>query len=105
MASTYVRRFNLKGSLSDQQVGDFWKFLLSEFVPAIQKVKGVNACKVYSGAGALRDCRFAQGTEFLGRNQLSESGEALWKALILMGNSNLVDAKAITVASVGVAFS
>jgi hypothetical protein len=39
MASTYVRRFNLKGSLSDQQVGDFWRFLLSEFVPAIQKVK------------------------------------------------------------------
>jgi hypothetical protein len=54
MASTYVRRFNLKGSLSDQQVGDFWRFLLNEFVPAIQKVKGVNACKVYSGAGALR---------------------------------------------------
>jgi hypothetical protein len=54
MASTYVRRFNLKGSLSDQQVGDFWRFLLSEFVPAIQKVQGVNSCKVYSGAGALR---------------------------------------------------
>ena len=54
MASTYVRRFNLKGSLSDQQVGDFWRFLLGEFVPAIEKVKGVNACKVYSGAGALR---------------------------------------------------
>lgn len=54
MASTYVRRFNLKGSLGDQQVGDFWRFLLGEFVPAIEKVKGVNACKVYSGAGALR---------------------------------------------------
>jgi len=54
MASTYVRRFNLKGSLSDKQVSDFWKFLLGEFAPAIQKVKGVNSCKVYSGAGALR---------------------------------------------------
>ena len=54
MASTYVRRFNLKDSLSDKQVATFWKFLLSEFVPAIQKVKGVNSCKVYSGAGALR---------------------------------------------------
>jgi hypothetical protein len=54
MASTYVRRFNLKESLSDKQVTDFWRFLLSEFVPAIQKVKGVNSCKVYSGAGALR---------------------------------------------------
>ena len=54
MASTYVRRFNLKSSLSDQQVGEFWQFLLNEFVPAIQKVKGVNTAKVYSGAGALR---------------------------------------------------
>jgi hypothetical protein len=54
MASTYVRRFNLKDSLSDQQVGTFWKFLLGEFVPAIQKVQGVNSCKVYSGSGALR---------------------------------------------------
>jgi len=54
MSSTYVRRFNLKDSLSDKQVGEFWKFLLGEFVPAIQKVKGVNSFKVYSGAGALR---------------------------------------------------
>jgi hypothetical protein len=54
MASTYVRRFNLKSSLSDQQVGEFWQFLLGEFVPAIQKVRGVNSAKVYSGAGALR---------------------------------------------------
>jgi hypothetical protein len=59
MASTYVRRFNLKESLSVQEVTTFWKFLLSEFVPTIQKVKGVNSCKVYSGAGALRaDIRF-----------------------------------------------
>ena len=54
MSSTYVRRFNLKSSLSDKQVGDFWKLLLGEFVPAIQKVKGVQSCKIYSGAGALR---------------------------------------------------
>jgi hypothetical protein len=54
MASTYVRRFNLKDSLNDKQVGDFWKSLLEEFMPAIQKVKGVNSVKVYSGAGALR---------------------------------------------------
>ncbi len=54
MASTYVRRFNLKDALSDKQVGDYWKRLLGEFVPAIQKVKGVNSVKVYSGAGALR---------------------------------------------------
>ena len=54
MASTYVRRFNPKDSLTDKQVGDFWKFLLGEFVPAVQKTKGVQATKVYSGAGALR---------------------------------------------------
>lgn len=54
MASTYVRRFNLKDSLSDKQVGDFWNFLLSEFVPALQKATGVKSAKVYSGAGALR---------------------------------------------------
>ena len=54
MPSTYVRRFNLKESLSDKQVNDFWKFLLGDFVPAIQKIKGVNSVRVYSGAGALR---------------------------------------------------
>jgi hypothetical protein len=54
MASTYVRRFNLKHSLTDKQVGEFWKFLLGEFVPAIAKSKGVKSAKVYSGAGALR---------------------------------------------------
>ena len=54
MATTYVRRFNLKSSLSNKQVNDFWKTLMREFIPAIQKVKGVRSCKVYSGAGALR---------------------------------------------------
>jgi hypothetical protein len=54
MASTYVRRFNLKSSLNDKQVSEFWQVLLGEFVPAIQKVKGVHSAKVYSGAGALR---------------------------------------------------
>ena len=59
MASTYVRRFNLKDSMSDKQVGEFWQFLVNKFVPAIQKIKGVHSAKVYSGAGALRaDIRF-----------------------------------------------
>ena len=35
-------------------MNEYWKFLLGQFVPAIQKVQGVNSCKVYSGAGALR---------------------------------------------------
>jgi hypothetical protein len=54
MATTYVRRFNLKDSLSDKQVGEYWKALMGEFVPAILKLKGVNSIKLYSGAGALR---------------------------------------------------
>ena len=54
MASTYVRRFNLKDFLNDEQVGKFWHFLLSEFMPAIHTIKGVRAVKAYSGAGALR---------------------------------------------------
>jgi hypothetical protein len=54
MASTYVRRFNLKSSLNDKEVNDFWRNLLSEFVPALQSAKGVNSVRVYSGAGALR---------------------------------------------------
>lgn len=67
MASRYVRRFNLKGSLSDQQVAAFWKFLLTDFIPAIRKVAGVNSCNVYSGAGALRaDIRLAADLDHAG---------------------------------------
>ena len=36
---TYAR-FNLKDTLSDKQLGEFWHFLLSEFTPAIQTIKG-----------------------------------------------------------------
>ena len=54
MATTYVRRFNLKDSLSDAEVIAYWRFLTDEFLPLIQKAKGVNAVKYYSGAGALR---------------------------------------------------
>jgi hypothetical protein len=68
VASTYVRRFNLKDSLSDTQVRDFWRFLLGEFVPAIQKSAGINAVKVYSGAGALRaDIRLVLDMDHAGR--------------------------------------
>jgi hypothetical protein len=49
MRSTHARRFNLKDSLTSQQVGDFWRSLLREFVHVIQKVAGVNSCKIYSG--------------------------------------------------------
>jgi hypothetical protein len=54
MATTYVRRFNFKDSLSDAEVLDTWKFMMEEALPAFQKVSGVRSVKVYSGAGALR---------------------------------------------------
>lgn len=54
MATTYVRRFNLKASLSDAEVLDTWRLLMEELVPAAQKVNGVRSVKLYSGAGALR---------------------------------------------------
>jgi len=67
MASTYVRRFNLKDSLSDKQAGDFWKFLIGQFMPAIGKAAGVKSVKVYSGAGALRaDVRLVLDMEHAG---------------------------------------
>jgi hypothetical protein len=40
--------------LSDTDVIEYWRFLTDEFLPLIQKAKGVHAVKYYSGAGALR---------------------------------------------------
>lgn len=54
MATTYVRRFNLKDSLSDDEVASYWRMLVDELVPAVMKVDGVNAVRFLSGAGALR---------------------------------------------------
>ena len=54
MATMYIRNFNLKDSLSDAQVGEYWRFLMGEVVPAIQKVNGTHSVKVYSGGGGLR---------------------------------------------------
>lgn len=54
MASTYVRRFNLKPTLSDAEVTAFWTFLLQDFLPACSAVAGVRSVRIYSGAGALR---------------------------------------------------
>ena len=58
MPTVYVRTFDLKDSLSDREVHDYWQFLLNEAVPILQKVNGVRSVRLYSGAGALRaDCR------------------------------------------------
>ena len=60
MATLYVRHFNLKDSLSDEEVLEYWKFSMEEAIPAIQKVPGVRSVKAYSGAGGLRaDLRYA----------------------------------------------
>ncbi len=57
MATVYRRAFNLKDSLSDAEVVNYWKFLMDEAGPAVQRVKGVQSIRYYSGAGALRaDC-------------------------------------------------
>ena len=54
MATTYVRRFDLEASLTDSEVAAFWKYMMEEFLPACRKVSGVQALRVFSGAGALR---------------------------------------------------
>lgn len=54
MPTAYVRRVNLKGTLSDAEVIAYWRFLTEEAVPAMQKVSGVRSIKLYSGAGGLR---------------------------------------------------
>lgn len=53
MATVYVRRFNLKSSLSEDQVRDTWKFFMEEAMPAMRQVEGVRSGKAYSGAGGL----------------------------------------------------
>ena len=54
MATTYVRRFNLKDSMSDAEVASYWKALTNEVGPAVAKVDGINAVRFMSGAGGLR---------------------------------------------------
>ena len=54
MATTYVRRFNLKDSLTDAEVVAYWKMLMDELAPAVRKIDGINAVRFLSGAGALR---------------------------------------------------
>ena len=54
MPTLYVRRVNLKDSLSDAEVVAYWKFFQEEFIPVAMKVPGVRSVKMYSGAGGLR---------------------------------------------------
>ena len=54
MATTYVRRVNLKATMSDAEVAAYWRFMFDEAIPVIQKVAGVRSIRIFSGAGALR---------------------------------------------------
>jgi len=54
MATVYVRRFDLKESLSQSEVAAFWHFMTQEFLPATIRVNGLRSAKLYSGQGALR---------------------------------------------------
>ena len=57
MPTVYRRGFNLKDSLNDAEVEDFWRFMMEEAAPVVQNVKGIHGIRYYSGAGALRaDC-------------------------------------------------
>jgi hypothetical protein len=59
MPTVYVRRVNLKDSLSDAEVVAYWKFTLEVVVPALLKVRGIRSVKIYSGTGGLRaDIRY-----------------------------------------------
>lgn len=54
MPTAYVRRFDLKDSLSDAEVLAYWQFLMDEAKPAFERTSGVRSVKLYSGAGGLR---------------------------------------------------
>jgi hypothetical protein len=54
MPTLYTRRFNLKDSLSDQEIVGHWQWLLGEFTQVVAKVSGVRSVKFYSRHGALR---------------------------------------------------
>ncbi len=54
MTTLYTRTWDLKESLSDAEVVEFWRFCVEELAPACEKVEGTRSMKFYSGAGALR---------------------------------------------------
>lgn len=59
MPTAYVRRVNLKASMSDAEVAAYWKFTIEEVIPALRRVPGMRSAKMYSGAGGLRaDIRY-----------------------------------------------
>lgn len=53
MATLYVRSCDLKDTLSTKEVAEYWRFILNDVVPALEKLDGTRSVKAYSGAGAL----------------------------------------------------
>ena len=60
MPTLYTRKLDLKESLTEQEVIDYWRVSMKELVPAVLAVKGVRSIKVWSGSGALRADLIAQ---------------------------------------------
>ncbi len=54
MSTIYTRTFDLKESLTDAEVGEFWNLCINELVPVCEKLEGTRSIKFLSGAGALR---------------------------------------------------
>ncbi len=54
MPTLYTRTFDLKESLSDQEVQEFWELCMNDLLPAIREMDGSIAVRAFSGAGALR---------------------------------------------------
>ena len=54
MPTLYTRTFDLKESLSDQEVQEFWELCMNDLLPAIRELDGSIAVRAFSGAGALR---------------------------------------------------
>ena len=53
MPTMYIRRFNLKDSMSNTQVLEWWQWVMGEVLPVIDKFPGTRSVKAYSGAGGL----------------------------------------------------
>jgi len=46
MATLYTRTFNLKDSLSDEEVLEFWRHCMEVMVPAGKKISGTRSVKL-----------------------------------------------------------
>ena len=54
MTTLYTRTWDLKESMSDTEVNEFWRLCVDEMIPAVEKIDGTRSVKIYSGSGALR---------------------------------------------------